>query len=111
MSFTIYKITCPEGRSYIGCTSKTAAERWRSHQADHREWPGHRRALLADAIGRFGKAAFKVTTLAVVEGADDAAAFETLMIERHRTAHPHGYNFMKTSHYVTHRWPQLATAA
>ena len=30
--FTIYKITGPEGKSYIGYTSMTLSERWRHHK-------------------------------------------------------------------------------
>jgi predicted GIY-YIG superfamily endonuclease len=108
MAFTIYKVTCPEGRSYIGCTGKSVEERFRAHVSDPARWGTYRRGVtLGQAIRRFGRQRFAIVTLAVVERAEDAAAIETLMIERHATLAPGGYNFMR-SNYSPRLWKSAA---
>ncbi len=104
MAFTIYMAECPRGRRYVGCTSLTADARWRGHESSGRKWPGDAKAIIGDAINRYGKWRFKLTILATVESVADAAAIETLMIERYDAAQPVGYNYMRKSHYVAHRW-------
>lgn len=108
MSFTIYMAECPHGRRYVGCTSKTVEARWRQQESYVRQWPGEGRAALGDAISKFGRDAFKLSVLAVVETAEDAAAVETLMIARYAAARPTGYNCMRVSHYTARRWKQDA---
>ena len=103
MPFTIYMVTCPEGRNYVGCTRKTAEARW----------AGHFRAIarsvseptnISEAIAKFGRDAFTLRVLAVADNAEDAAAIETMMIERYGALRPRGYNWMGTSHYAPARW-------
>lgn len=108
MAFTIYMLECPAGRRYVGCTAKDPADRLKGHESSARPWPGDGRALLCDAINRYGRAAFKLSILALVERIEDAAAVETLMIARHGTAQPNGYNAMKTSHYTARRLKVVA---
>jgi hypothetical protein len=99
MAYEIYKVTSPAGRSYIGCTRKGAAFRWHQHEGCSRDWPGDERASIGDAINRYGKESFTLEVLATATSAADASAIETLMMERHRTLRPHGYNRIK-SHYA-----------
>lgn len=110
MAFTIYMAECPRGRRYVGCTSRPLEARWAEHIADRRQWPGDAQATLAVAIARYGKRNFTLSVLAVVENVADAQAIETLMIERYDAAQPAGYNVMRKSSYVPHRWPAKAAA-
>lgn len=59
----LYQLTSPSGKSYIGVTSKTVEERWRTHvnDAPHCDRAVHR------AIRKYGADTFEVRTLAEAE--------------------------------------------
>jgi hypothetical protein len=97
--YRIYKIDCPDGRSYIGCTKRTLAERIASHLAEVR---GFGRKMLNPniigfAIDRYGRDAITVQQIASAVGADSAAYVETLLIKQHGTLFPGGYNIRDVS--------------
>ena len=46
--YTVYKLTDPEGKIYIGCTGQTVEKRWREGKGYSRETPIRR------AIDEFG---------------------------------------------------------
>lgn len=101
MAFTIYMVTAPDGRSYVGCTSKRLSHRWTMHccKAAGIRWKEGAPPCLLTAIARYGRDAFTLKTLAVADDVHDAAAIETLMIERHGTMVPGGYNRRVASGY------------
>ncbi len=58
--FSVYKLTSPSGRSYVGYTSQAVSERWRQHV--NRARSGARHPLCA-AIRKYGADSFIVETL------------------------------------------------
>lgn len=108
MAFTIYKATAPDGRAYVGCTRNSVESRWRGHAVCDLPFGTIRTGdSISQAIGHFGRTNFKLETLATVESPADAAAVETLMIERHGTLAPGGFNIMR-SNYTPTRWKEAA---
>jgi hypothetical protein len=71
--YSIYKLTSPSGRSYVGFTGQAVKERWRQHVA--RAGTGARHPLCA-AIRKYGPDAFAVETLAVYGDKDIALRAE-----------------------------------
>jgi hypothetical protein len=71
--YSIYKLTSPSGRSYVGFTGQSVAERWRQHVA--RAMRGARHPLCA-AIRKYGADRFVVETLSEYGGADLALRAE-----------------------------------
>lgn len=103
MVFTVYKITAPDGRGYIGCTSKTPDRRWREHVIAANSWQGYVRGSLSEHIKAVGADGYDVTTLATVTEQRDAAAIETALIASHGTHSPAGFNVQRTSAYPPSR--------
>ena len=65
--YTVYKLTDPEGKIYIGCTGKPVEERWKKGRGYSRDTP------IRKAIVQFGWANFKKEILCehlIKEGAD-----------------------------------------
>jgi hypothetical protein len=73
--YTIYRITSPSGRMYVGYTSLAVAERWRHHRnrADGGEAPNH---PFYCEIRQYGAQAFGVETLETVSGLEEALFLE-----------------------------------
>lgn len=71
--FSVYKLTAPSGRSYVGYTSQPVSERWRQHVG--RASRGARHPLCA-AIRKYGAENFKVETLAAYDRRDEALLAE-----------------------------------
>lgn len=59
--YSIYKLTAPNGRSYVGFTSQSVAVRWQQHVRRARSGARH---PLSAAIRKYGPGAFSVDTLA-----------------------------------------------
>ncbi len=71
--YSIYKLTSPSGRAYVGFTSQDVAERWRQHVSRSRRNVKH---PLCAAIIKHGADAFVVETLASYENLEDALRAE-----------------------------------
>ena len=122
--FNIYKVTAPNGMSYIGCTKHPIWLRWQSHFGNPpRAYPGDAKASMCDAIKRFGRDSFVVEHIASAVGIENAAAAETALIEQHGTLRPNGFNRFargggglnvarkRCGKPIQHRPPQLALTA
>lgn len=91
----LYRLTSPSGKSYIGITSQTVAQRWWKHKNN----ASHDRALrmgseclaLYDAIRKYGSEGFQVETLAIADF-DYLKDLEQKAIIAFKTKTPHGYN-------------------
>lgn len=74
-SYSIYKLTAPSGRSYVGFTSQPVLTRWRQHVSRAQSGAKH---PLCSAIRKYGAASFEIETLAeyadVVEALDAEVA-------------------------------------
>jgi hypothetical protein len=92
--YTLYLVTAPDGRQYVGCTSQTIPERWKTHLPYFRGWPLKEHAALGDAIRRWGKKAFVLEHIACAVGAENAGELERQLIIQRGTKAPHGYNII-----------------
>lgn len=71
--YSIYKLTSPSGRSYVGFTGQAVQTRWRQHI--RRAATGYKHPLLS-AIRKYGAGNFTVETLAVYDTLDEALRAE-----------------------------------
>ena len=71
MPFSVYVITSPSGKQYVG-VSKNVKARWYSHVRRSRDLS--RRHPFLDAIRKYGALAFDVMTIATFESQEDALA-------------------------------------
>lgn len=91
--FQIYIATGPNGKQYVGCTSRSVELRWRDHRyIIPRVWPGEDDADISDAIKRYGADSFTVEHVASATTQPDAWAIERALIVQNETLRPHGYN-------------------
>ena len=86
---TVYKITSPSGKSYIGQTTQRLVCRMRGHRDKPRCY------ALASAIKKYGWGAMQVEVVASNVSIDQLDAIEDMMIARHGTMSPHGYNLKR----------------
>jgi len=99
--YSLYVATSPDGRQYVGLTSKTVEHRWKTHDSYWRAaWPGDDKAAIGHAIGKFGRDSFTVEHVASAKGADAAMAVEAALIAQYRTMTPHGWNRREGGGYV-----------
>lgn len=75
--YSIYKLTAPSGRAYVGFTSQSVQERWRQHVA--RAATGVTHPLCA-AVRKYGAEAFSIETLAEYADLDVALRAEVAAI-------------------------------
>lgn len=75
--YSIYKLTSPSGRAYVGFTSQPVSGRWRQHVGRADRGGKH---PLCSAIRKYGKGAFCVETLATYDVLDDALKAEVAAI-------------------------------
>lgn len=71
--YSIYKLTAPSGRAYVGFTGQDVAERWRRHVGRANKGAKH---PLCSAIRKYGADAFTVETLAEYDDKDVALCAE-----------------------------------
>lgn len=71
--YSIYKLTSPSGRSYVGFTTQDVSERWRQHVSRSRRNVKH---PLCAAIAKYGADTFVVETLASYENLEEALRAE-----------------------------------
>lgn len=83
--WTIYRLTSPSGKVYIGQTIDTIQQRWREHK--------NRRGCLKihGAIKKYGPANFLVEKICSAESWQEADRIETRLIEAHDSI-ARGYN-------------------
>ena len=86
----LYKITGPNGKSYIGITSKTVEKRWKTHLAMARSG---RKGPLYTAIRKYGLVAFQIQPLLVASW-EDINFYEEKAITLFKTLSPAGYNLL-----------------
>ena len=85
--YTVYKLTDPKGKIYIGCTGKTVEERWR------KGWHYNRRTIIYKAIREFGWENFEKKILCENLTREGAEKLEKWFIAYYDSANPgKGYN-------------------
>lgn len=87
-TYTIYKLTSPEGKVYIGQTSRTPQERWRNG-AGYKD-----NKLLFEAIKEQGWKNFKREILFQGLSIEEANRIEAEEIKKNNSLSPNGYNRM-----------------
>lgn len=81
--YTIYKITSPSGKCYVGLTSLKLSDRWDAHCT--RAMRNDRKHPFMAAIRKYGKAAFIKEVLATTGDLATAKALEIEWIARYRS--------------------------
>lgn len=87
---TLYKITSPSGKAYIGITSKTTEQRWAKHK-EHAIGKRTAGALYA-ALRKYGCDNFTVETLVIADNWEYLCDLEKRVICAYNTKYPFGYN-------------------
>lgn len=85
----LYQLTSPSGKSYIGITSKTLDERWKTHVMRTAEG---RNQALQRAIRKYGADAFRRCVLVVADSWEYLCDLERKAIVAFETLSPDGYN-------------------
>jgi len=107
MGYSVYKLTSPSGKIYIGCTSRKPEYRWnhgRGYRIDHQERMGK-------AVQKYGWDNF--TKEIVYSGLDeeDAHQKEIELIARYDSSNPeHGYNRSKGGKSPGYGWSPTKAA-
>ena len=83
----LYKLDFPNGKSYIGITSKTAQERFIGHCN-----PAQKQNLCQKAIHKYGKENVIINVLAECDNWELLCIAEQEAIEKFNTITPNGYN-------------------
>lgn len=83
---TIYKITSPSGKAYVGQTVQELGKRMSGHREKARCF------ALASAIKKYGWESMRVESLLSNVPIAELDAMEDAMIDEHGTMAPHGYN-------------------
>ena len=103
----IYKVTSPEGKSYIGQavsflnndkkTKWGAEQRWKSHIYEATDTNKERTqcTYLNNAINKYGADNFELEILYQAENLDELNEAEEYLIEEYNTLAPNGYNLRK----------------
>ena len=88
--YTVYKITGPDGKVYIGQTGDTLKKRWsRGYHLAEKE----RRGAIGEAIAQFGKDQFTMEALCTNLTQEGAWALEAWFIDYYDSMNPEkGYN-------------------
>ena len=94
----IYKYTSPEGKSYIGQTTKTPAQRASSNGYNYRRSP-----YFYDAIKKFGFNSLKLEILEECQE-DELDDRERYWIAYYNTVYPNGYNATAGGQKNTRTW-------
>lgn len=85
----LYKLTAPNGKSYIGITSHAVASRIARHIANARQGVG---GALSAALRKYGPDTFVLETLVETDDWTDLCRLEREAIQVYGTLVPHGYN-------------------
>lgn len=87
--YTVYKLTCPTGKSYIGRTKNYNA-RLKQHQSAHSKCTG-----IHDAIVCYGWDSINIEVLKSDLSVSEAAYWEGYYVGLYNTMYPNGYNKLK----------------
>ena len=89
MTYSVYKLTAPNGKCYIGMTKQAVKHRWNSgHAYQHNEH-------LQNAIAKYGWDSFGKEVLFTSESKVEAEKFERFLITKYdSTNRLHGYNIL-----------------
>lgn len=87
-NYTVYRHITPDGKSYVGCTSKTIKERW---------WEKYNHNLLfSEAIKRYGWDGMEHEIIAENLDEDEAYKIEIETIKKYKSNDPqYGFNISK----------------
>lgn len=86
----LYQLTSPSGKSYIGISSKTAADRFVKHMEHAR---GKRKnGIIYSALRKYGPDSFDVKTLVIANDFQYLCDLEVKVIAAFGTKYPNGYN-------------------
>jgi group I intron endonuclease len=96
---TLYLITSPAGKSYIGISSKTTEKRWAKH-VEHAMGKRDNGALYA-ALRKYGPETFSVRTLVICDDWNYLCELEIRAIAAFGTRSPGGYNITAGGEGVT----------
>lgn len=96
---TLYLLTSPTGKSYIGISSKTTEKRWAKH-VEHAMGKRDNGALYS-ALRKYGSESFTVRTLVICNDWDYLCELEIRAIEAFGTRSPGGYNITAGGEGVT----------
>lgn len=98
---TIYKLTFPSGKSYIGVTTKTAKERF----SWHRNFSKRGKQLIYKAWRKYGQPSLEIISIV-----DDKNLFnsEIEQIKKHNTLYPNGYNMTEGGEVSPATIPEIA---
>lgn len=87
----LYRITFPNGKAYIGITSRTAESRFAEHVSDGQR-VRYAHLPIYRALNKYGVTSVHLETLATVDDWQDLCALERKAIAEHGTRSPRGYN-------------------
>ena len=87
---TLYQLTSPSGKSYIGISSKTTDARWAKH-VEHALGKRENGALYS-ALRKYGTDMFQVKTLVIADDWEYLCQLEQKAIRAFNTKAPNGYN-------------------
>lgn len=87
---SLYTLTFPNGKVYVGITTRTVKARFASHVQQSRA--GKSRCVVHHAIAKYGKDSIKVETLATAGSYKELVALEVKAIADMRSRFPSGYN-------------------
>jgi group I intron endonuclease len=89
----LYLVEAPNGKRYIGITSRSIADRWFEHLQESRASRANR--AISNAIRKYGAHSFMVSELARAESWQALCAAERQAIEQYGTFAPEGYNLTR----------------
>lgn len=88
--YSVYKITGPTGRVYVGFTIRALRERWYSHLQNSEEQNTH---PLSCDIRKYSKDSFTIELIVNADTKQEAGILETFWIEKLNSSNPEfGYN-------------------
>ena len=85
----VYKLTFPNGKSYIGITTESLSRRVQRHVNYARAGKPY---ALSSAIRKYGEDSFSSEVIGNADNREELCMMEMFAIEALRTMCPHGYN-------------------
>lgn len=95
-TYTLYVITSPSKKQYVGITGLTIKRRWKDHICSANEG---RKYAISCAIRKYGKDNFKIKTIKTNVPKNQISNLEKKHIEKLNTLFPNGYNIAEGGLY------------